>query len=427
MLDVSSRIYMMFLIGRLLGPLHEAILKPGGVYMKNLNLLQKNIPIIGKLSVLLVSSLYISACGSEGSSFSLLADADEFQQSSGISNSKVDILWLIDNSGSMETSQTNVINNLQSFIQDFQGKNLDFKMAVATTDAYRTLFNNNKNCSQFRDRILNSSCATVSGRPSSGYRVMDLLTPNLQSVFTINTSQTDAANSIGGSGDERAFQSIKTALDLDLNQGFLRADSFFSVIIISDEDDLSHNTSQAIENMGAPYNTDPRSYPNIHTTQSYVDYLDALTASGTQSRRYSVNAMAIFDTACQDDLNTSWSGRKIGIRYGDLIDRVNTGLPSAAQGLKGSLCGNFATELSAIADSVLTLSTKFKLARTPIPETIVVKVNNNVVPKQSTNPANNGGWIYEAATNEILFVGAAYIPPAGSSIRVDYDPAQYGN
>jgi hypothetical protein len=248
--------------------------------------------------------------------------------------------------------------------------------------------------------------------------VIDQVTPNIISNFLINASLTDTNNSIYGSGDERAFQSIKAALNQPLNAGFVRQDSFLSVIIVSDEEDYSHDGS----NLREDYN-----YSGLHTVQSYVNYLDGITSSTPTNRRYNVNAMAIFDAACRDFLNTSWAGRKIGLRYGQLVDSVNTAHPTVeTRGLKTSLCGNFANDLKKIADSILTLANRFALARIPKPETIQVTVNGVLMPNRDTNPLGNGGWVYEESSNSILFIGNAYIPPSGSNIKVDYDPLAYG-
>ena len=51
---------------------------------------------------------------------------------------KVDILWVVDNSGSMEDSQENLARNFNSFINRFVDENtdqlVDFQMAIITTD-----------------------------------------------------------------------------------------------------------------------------------------------------------------------------------------------------------------------------------------------------------------------------------------------------
>jgi hypothetical protein len=368
------------------------------------------------ISLLTLASVLVG-CGKD-SSFSLLSEADSFKQTDGVANAKADILWVIDNSGSMQSSQQNVITNLNSFISNFGAKGLNFKMAVTTSDAYRSLpspFANNPNCGLFRDRILNGSCNTVSGRPSSGYRVIDMLTPDLSSVFLINALQTDDVNLIFGSGDERVFQSMRAALDLPGNAGFLRNDSFFAVIIVSDEEDFSHNGT----NLNESY-----SNPALHTVDSYVSYLDTLTSSTATNRRYNVSAMAIYDSGCRTALGGAT--RKVNTRYAALVDQVNLAHPNVeTQGVKSSLCGNFATELEKIGDGILTLATSFPLARIPIEATIAVIVNGVTIPNRDTNPLADGGWFYQSETNSILFT-PAYVPVSGSSIRVTYDPASYG-
>ena len=46
------------------------------------------------------------ACGSRNMSFDLLSESASFNQSSAEVNGKIDILWVIDNSGSMDTSHS---------------------------------------------------------------------------------------------------------------------------------------------------------------------------------------------------------------------------------------------------------------------------------------------------------------------------------
>ncbi|OFZ18142.1 MAG: hypothetical protein A2Z20_06095 [Bdellovibrionales bacterium RBG_16_40_8] len=368
--------------------------------------------------MLILLSIKTFGCSGGGASFSLLDDSQIFKQTKNNVNAKVDILWVIDNSGSMESSQQNVIDNLNAFIQDFSAKNLDFKMAVTTTDAYRVEFTGNHNCSKFRDGLLNSNCTTVSGHSYSGIRVIDNNTANLSSVFLTNALLTDTAESIYGSADERAFMSLTSALNEPLNSGFLRSDSFLSVIILSDEDDFSHTKSSLNESY---------TNSNLYSIQHFVDYLDSLTLSTGANRRYNVNAMAIFDESCRSTLSASGFQRKIGVRYEQFVDEVNADFETAAtKGLKTSLCGDFAIDLKNIASNILTLANRFTLNRIPKPETIVVAVNGATIPQKDTNPLGSGGWVFEQSTNSILFIGNNYIPAAGASIYVGFDPVGYG-
>ncbi|MGE0634588.1 MAG: hypothetical protein AB7O96_19400, partial [Pseudobdellovibrionaceae bacterium] len=184
-------------------------------------------------------------CEKSARSFSLLADDAVFQQSPLVVQRKVDILWVVDNSGSMETSQSNLASSFQSFIERFQGLNYDFRMAVTTSDAYRAQYNGNTALVRFRD-------GDITQPTGSGVRVMSNETPDLNNVFITNILQ-----GTSGSGDERAFQSFKAALEYSENSDFRREDAFLAIIIVSDEDDFSADTgSFLLDN----YN-DPRLLP----------------------------------------------------------------------------------------------------------------------------------------------------------------------
>ena len=107
-----------------------------------------------QFQILICTLFYLTGCGNDSPSFALLPDSDTFEQSADNINNKIDILWVIDNSGSMQTSQANVQANFQSFISEFEAKGLDFQMAVTTTDAYRALYTGDPNDSRFRDGVL---------------------------------------------------------------------------------------------------------------------------------------------------------------------------------------------------------------------------------------------------------------------------------
>src|SRR5690606_21598915 len=47
---------------------------------------------------------------------------------------KLDILWVIDDSGSMQDKQNALGFNFDAFIKDFMGTKVDFRMAITTTD-----------------------------------------------------------------------------------------------------------------------------------------------------------------------------------------------------------------------------------------------------------------------------------------------------
>lgn len=324
------------------------------------------------------------ACGEKESSFSILQDSNIFYQNGSNLNSKIDILWVIDNSGSMDSSQQNVANNFNSFISGFITKNLDFKIAVVDTGAWQTQFTGNQNQSKFRDGA---------GANHSGVFVITPSTPNI-----IQTFMTNVLLGTSGTGDERMHSSFKYGLMNPNNAGFVRPDSHLAIINLTDEDDFSSTDSSQ--------NNHNYANPNLVPISGYVTWLDQLTNSSGATRRYSVSTVSIQDQACVTQLGNN--GRIISQRVNELVD--------ATGGVKVSLCGNFATGLGSIATNILELSTQFFLDREPIPESIEAYVNDVLVPQSATN-----GWTYNPAALSIVFHGTA-IPSQGSKIFVKFDP-----
>ncbi len=76
-----------------------------------------------------------TGCSNGDTSYSLLSSGQSFKQATV--NTKVDILWVVDNSGSMKPLQDNMTANFNSFISQFVTKGYDFHLSVVGTDAYK--------------------------------------------------------------------------------------------------------------------------------------------------------------------------------------------------------------------------------------------------------------------------------------------------
>jgi hypothetical protein len=301
----------------------------------------------------------------------------------------MDILWVIDNSGSMATSQQALADNFRRFIQNFDQKGFDYRMAVTTTDAYRDLFGAPATQSRFRDG--------TNYYGHTGVYIMTPTTPNPEQTFLLNVKQ-----GVSGDGDERAFKSIKRTLLNPSNAGFPRSDAFLTIIILSDEDDFSHDGSSSLSGQ--------YTNPLLHKTQSYVDFLDQVTGATAADRKtkYQVDTIAALDEACRSQLAGSNGAQKIAQRYIEMADLTG--------GIKGSICADFGSILSAMSAETVERATEFFLDRIPDPATIVVIVNNVNIPNDATN-----GYQYHADKNSITFHGTA-IPGPGASISVKFDP-----
>lgn len=353
-----------------------------------------NLTRISMAAAATVTMLANIGCGSKGGSFNLLATGQSFHQADAKINNKLDILWVVDNSGSMDPLQANLNRNFNSFISNFVNKGFDFRLAVTSSDSYLSLANyrNNPSLARLRDGALGNY---------SGVKVITPSTPNLLQTFVTNAS-------LGGygSGDERAFQSMLTTLKSPLNTDFYRPDAFLAIVILSDEDDFSSPT-RAEGASDHNYN-----YADLVPVDQVVSELDAITSSVPGDRRYNVSAITVKDEACRAQHYQETTATLIGKRYIELAGKTN--------GTLGSVCDtSFADSLAFIQQRIVELTTQFKLDRLPKVETIVVQVDGNLVPNDSTN-----GWTYSSDSNAIIFHGNA-VPSASANLRVTYDPKSF--
>lgn len=410
--------------------------------------------IIVKMASAVIAAIGLCSCGSDSSTYSILSTGKDFQQNTNAIDVKIDILWVIDTSGSMAEEQQALADNFEHFISNFVSKNYDFRIAVTTTAAWERLFNGSSSKAEFRQ------CPPGVSPPHAnctGFPIIDRDTPNPVDVFITNVMQ-----GISESGDERPFQSMQAALERSLesdsvNYNFHRPDAFLAVIVVSDEDDFSHPSSNHIQVNYTPnhnknwddiwryksssvssYNPSTscggpcspagpdgvrQFYENlvfpsytVDPVSVYSDYLDTFTGytgSAGVDRRYSVSSFSIRAADQRTATCGAGFGGMISVRLNELA--LSTG------GVAADLCGNFAEELTLIQDQIINLLVKFYLDRRPIQDTIRVYVNGEIVPRADQNGGE--GWTYgEDLENEVYYITFSTPPEQGATISVDYDP-----
>ena len=244
-----------------------------------------------------------------------------FSVNSFASNSKpeIDFLFVIDNSGSMSSSQDHLAQEMPLFINNLLKKNINYRAAVTTTDAFTSIFKNDPQFSVFKDGN--------KAEGPSGTMIVTNKTPNAAEVLMKNLRQ-----GILGSGDERAFSSLQASLENPLNSQFRRNDAHLAIIILSDEDDSTHNSFNLEEDYG-----------HLAPVSETIEFLDQYTHSTPIYRLYTVSAFAVFDQQCKNALANS--SQKIGNRYAELVD--------ASRGSKVSLCSNFNVGLEEVLQTTL--------------------------------------------------------------------------
>lgn len=174
-----------------------------------------------------------------------------------VSTTPVDILFVVDNSGSMADEQENLVRNFQSFISVIANSQQDYRIAVVSTDVGGNQVNLDGNeaggvggflvdsTDPYRPVDVSdpSSCQELSlkhacFRPAGGQPWID----GSGSSEAIEAAFGEAARTgTCGSGRERGSRAMIEALERTraggCNAGFLRDEANLVVIFVSDEDD----------------------------------------------------------------------------------------------------------------------------------------------------------------------------------------------
>lgn len=168
----------------------------------------------------------------------------------------VDLLFVVDNSASMDDNQDSLISSFPGFVsaikQQLAGAE-SYHIGVVTTDAY---LYNQPGCTAIGDLVTRTggvaSSDAVCGPFGGTRRYMDDTDANLGAAFACS-----AKVGVSGDDDERVARALIQALDPEknapggCNEGFSRLDSLLVIVLITDEDDA------ATIDPGCPPNTPP--------------------------------------------------------------------------------------------------------------------------------------------------------------------------
>ncbi len=174
-------------------------------------------------------------------------------------NRNVDLLFVVDDSGSMKAEQDSLRGHFKDFItrlSAIDGGLPDVHLGIISTDVGTGP--GNSLCTSLGDdgHLLTHGCAGLD--PGATF-ISDIATEagprtrnytgNLEDVFSCMADLGTL-----GCGAEQPLESMRLALDpaRDTNPGFLRDDSLLAIVIISDEDDCSTKDRSMFTRPGTP-------------------------------------------------------------------------------------------------------------------------------------------------------------------------------
>ncbi len=242
----------------------------------------------------------------------ILNDRSEiFTQNSG-RQGDVDILWVIDDSGSMADEQDSLGRNFKSFIDQFLVKDIDFKMAITTTDG--TSSRNGK-------MVGDSSKLTRASAKGNKTAFIN----NFTKWVKVGTS---------GSGVEQGLKTSTSFMDRYASS-FLRSDAFLVVVYLSDEEDQSDKK-----------------------VSEYITKLQALKTNKGMVKAYSI-------VATKNGSKASWE--TAGLRYSEVS--------AATAGTTSDIKKDFANVLLDMGGTIVNLMDSFALNESPYKDQVEVLVS----------------------------------------------------
>ncbi len=275
----------------------------------------------------------------------------------------VDILWVIDDSGSMANQRRTLVSNFTRFIQELSSIKVDFQMGVTSTNA--------------------ADLGRLRGTP----RIITNLTPDAKAVF--NTNTTFSASRARWEQGLRMAQLAVSGVNVapgGPNAGFLRPKAALAIIVVSDEDDSSFGT-----------------------TDGYVRAFRSAKGQGNE------NLVTFSTIAGTTPIGCTPPGEDIYL--GSLAEPAfrYAAVATKTGGVAGSICdASFENTLVQIAQALNTLRRVFPLSLTPVVATLTVTVDGVMIPQSVSS-----GYQYRADTNSVVFLGN-YVPPPGSTVKLEY-------
>jgi hypothetical protein len=287
-------------------------------------------------------------------------------------NRAVDILFVVDDSGSMGEHQTNLAKNVKLFTQGIVSNQiLDYHIAVTSSNMDSDPYQPKPGYGWKGE--LNGTVKFVSRNTPNGQA-------ELERNLLIGTE---------GSGSEVFFTPIQAALTPPLlggvNKGFYRQDAYLAVIFLTDADDQSQ----------------------LAAGDFYRFLVNLKGGDASKIISYGVYIPSV-DRAC----NRSGEPQPKKLEEFFQLSKAQTlGLCDADYGMK-------LVELG--ADLVRRVGSVLYLSRPPQPDTIYVTFGSQVIPNDPIK-----GWVYDPGRNALVFGDEIDLlpEPTGTQVEVDFTAA----
>jgi hypothetical protein len=271
---------------------------------------------------------------------------------------KVDVLFVIDNSSSMGPEQAQVTQAFPVFLEYFLDSGLDYHLGVTATDVDRPEYSG-KLAQAMGELWIHDETA----EPYKAFKQMT-------NLGTISGSVE--------SGRAAAYSALELRKN-DYNSGFRRDDADLHIVAISDDEDQSGNNPISL-----------------------TEFIDWLQDSAGAEGRVTFNSIVNDPGPCSGDCAP-------GLQYMEVTQTVGGILWDITE-------PDWAPVLEQLGMQATGLKREFFLTRLPVPTTIEVRVE---IDGNTTALERDLDWEYDRERNSVLLL--EFVPDPMAEIIIDYD------
>jgi hypothetical protein len=299
-----------------------------------------------------------------------------------------DIIWVIDESGSMSGERQDVVNNANNFFSRALASGLDFRMGVTNVCAP-----GKSNCVQGK------FCSKISSNTSDDGGPDHFLLPSEQQIFS--SCITNPPGYEGGSeyGLDNAMEAIKRHLPRAAALPDKIRQNASTVIILATDEAPQEFKGSILDTFGGNLNqcklTASKQNQLDAALQKYLDLFKGLTDPEAAAVFHVIGGVC--NNSCSAEIAHGYRevAQQLGGQIGDVCQK------------------DLGNTLQVIIDSIIGIASPVKLEYVPIASSLAVAMDGVEVKRSRTN-----GFDYRAENNSLAFINVKY--DKGSQVVASY-------
>jgi len=330
--------------------------------------------------------------GQEGASLGPLCDS---QTVTTKPKNDVDIIWVMDESGSMDSKRTAIAQSAASFFTQLQQTGLDFRMGVTNVCDPGGSYS----------AAVGKFCSKISAVQSDMGGTDRFLLPSEQAIFSACINNPPGYEPSQEYGLANAMKAVSLHLPRAANDPTrIRTDAQVVIIVVTDEAPQGlKNIFPSSTNVFSQCTFNANDQNKVNTfVQPYIDYF-----KGTSDAQAKVDYFQVVAGTC--------SSTGPGCSYPPDVAHGYSEVAAQLAGQVYNVCqSNLSAAISTIIGGIVTTASTFLLKQVPVASSLSVSVDGSTLVRSTVS-----GFRHTAGTQELQFVGSTTVN-LGSTVIGSY-------